>query len=567
MKKQELINQLLSSIKEIKPAFCFSFFILIICSSCLPDGRDGLPPVSDFTRRDQGNQSRFCQDHTTVEAIGQADSTTCFSECPDQTSPGSPEEIDALNQDIDNSNNTEETKDLLRQMVEEAAVICFPREVPRPDKQVFIQSNFCACLEGLPDVLNDCRSYCSDRNTSDSRLFGEVLVGPDIEENSDLRNLHGWCSNEMTGNDQVSPRCVLEVWSDRGDDMTMGIQTFEGSNRFETNISSLRYGRSYVARIVEVGSGASSTSFHLRRSRFSQGDDDPEAPLKIMYTSMYTCLDRTGACGQIDDPNEIYLCARRQYYYFAANIEPPAMPPGEKFLICHDLNDGQNDNELFDRFELRARHLAMWDQSDHRFIDETGQGTSPQINRMIQDRLATEFQDPRDQVNIFGLFQWPNRPGSGQVNVGFYMQPWIDQQTGRSFCPGQQEYQSNDNLFKVLGEAIGGIETEGLFLAVGEAESSDTTPPLLLIRENLLKEIWFYRNNGQHYPADEVTAGQRTIRFYWPPEPGADPLQRKAHQRLFTIRYPDEISTGATSGIPTTRRPPDKRIGCIPAID
>ncbi len=538
----------------------------LFITSCMPEGREGHPLIDDFTT--QTTQNQFCTGYTTLDAVASGDDSVCFNRCPDGLVPATSDQINQLLDDIEASDNTREIKNFLFGMVDSAKDVCFPEEIKRPDGEVFVKRDFCACKSGLPDVVNDCVNFCQSRNTTsnESRLYGSVNVGPNIELNPQLGNLHGWCTNELEGSDQVSPTCLLEVWSDNGDESTLIMETFPGTNRFEATITGLSYNRTYIARIVESGSGAASDSFQIRRRRFETDNGPSDMPLKIMPISQYSCLDRTGSCGQIEDQNEFYLCARRQYFYFSSNSEPPAMPPGDNFVVCHDLARGKNDNELFPRFELRPQHLAMWDVTDIRFVDQNNDG-QPDINQIIKDRLAEDYNEIRDNVRVFDLFTWPNRPGSGSVNVGFYMQPWLDQRTGRAFCPGLDEYNGNENIFRVLGDLIG-IETEGLFLAVQEAESSEQDgPTVLFIRESQLKEIWFYYRDGQHYRPDEVTAGQRTIRFYWPPPgPGGDPYIRQAHQRLFTIRSPEELS-GPASGLQTSIRPPDKRFGCIPRVN
>lgn len=547
---------------------------LFFLQSCLlPDGGRGDHPAIDDWSRDQYDSSRFCREFTTVQAIGEANEELCLSRCPAGTVPGSKQQIEKLLEDIELSENSDEIKEMLSSMVKDAKGVCFPEIIERPKESIFVQRNYCACLNALPDVINDCVLFCSDQDeAAQSTLYGEVRVGPEVELNPLLGNLHNWCEVELN-EFESAPSCVLDVWSDSGPEIQLGVSTFPNSNRFESNISELRYDRTYVARIVEVSSGASSDAFQIRRFRFDDGNNDADNPLKITPISQYTCLDRSvPGCGEIDDQTnaEFYNCARRRYYYFQVASEPPAVNYETNFIVCHDLALGQDDNELFPRFELRPHHMGLWDQTDFRFYDLNGDGKAD-INQTIRQRLLDEYGENREQVNVFALFSWPNAPprdqgsNNNRVNQGFIMQPWINSQTGRAFCPGISEYNGNDNMFRILGELVG-VETEAVYLAVQEHETAlaDQVDTLMLIRENKLRQIWFYIQNGQHIEPTNVTAGQRTIRFYWPPDP-ENPFQRKAYQRMFTIRHPTELAQN--TGIPTNIVPPDKRIGCIPRID
>lgn len=538
----------------------------IIVSSCMPEGREGLPTIE--TTDSQGGQSRFCTKRTTEDAIFSANTGICFEQCPEGLVPASSAEINELRQDIAGLENNDETKSFLNEMIDNAVDVCVAEKVRRPDNNIFVRRDFCACLEGRPDIINDCESFCSSRTQSESRLFATVDVGPDVALNNELQNLHGWCNNEITGSDEVSPSCVIDLWSESGSETSLAVQTFPGSNRFEAELTSLQYNKTYVARIIEVVSGASSDSFQLRRYRRSSDDNDTSTPLRIMPVSQYTCLDRaSNGCGQIDGTDELYLCANRSYFYFPANNQPPPIPAGEQsgFMVCHDLSQGQNDNELFPRLELRPQHMAMWDLADIRFADLSNDGR-PDIHGLIEDRLRDDF-NINQSVNLFfplAYFHWPN-PVSGPQpnNLGFAMTPWIDPQTNRAYCPGREHYESSSPLFNILGELVG-VDTEGLFMGVRQEGTGN--PSIIFIRENLLRRIWFYYKNGQHYEPDSITAGQETIRFYWPPDV-VDPYQQKAYQRIFTIRSPNNISGEVETGIPDRVSSHDKRVACIPALD
>ncbi len=193
-------------------------------------------------------------------------------------------------------------------------------------------------------------------------------------------------------------------------------------------------------------------------------------------------------------------------------------------------------------------------------------------------------------VNIFGEFRWPSAPANPSTSdgasaggaasptqaplLGFFMQPWIDSSTGRGYCPKQAQYNGTDPLFRILKEVVG-VDTEGLYIALKEEEilntSSGTAVPapqdILFIREGLLRQIWFYYENGQHFTPNDTTANQKTIMFYWPADP-VNPYVKKSTQKIYTIRASDSLSAAQNAGaLRTSIRPPDKRFGCVPAID
>jgi hypothetical protein len=161
--------------------------------------------------------------------------------------------------------------------------------------------------------------------------------------------------------------------------------------------------------------------------------------------------------------------------------------------------------------------------------------------------------------------------------MGFFMQPWVNSQTGTGFCPGQIHYNGSDPVFRVMKEHIG-VDTEGIFLAEREAlvianpdGTKATAPPdVMIIRENLLKKIWFYFENGRHFVPDDFSAANKTIMYYWPPDI-QNPYTRKSTQYIYTVRSPENIGQaantgGSGSGPSQSVKPPDKRFGCVPSL-
>ena len=65
-------------------------------------------------------------------------------------------------------------------------------EVTRPDRQVFVQRDYCACQNGKAVILNDCDSYCaSAASTSQPTLYVRIELGAEIELNEEITILLG----------------------------------------------------------------------------------------------------------------------------------------------------------------------------------------------------------------------------------------------------------------------------------------------------------------------------------------------------------------------------------------
>ena len=182
---------------------------------------------------------------------------------------------------------------------------------------------------------------------------------------------------------------------------------------------------------------------------------------------------------------------------------------------------------------------------------DTDGNTKSDINDDLQKRILDEYNVTRN-VNMFMLFRWPNvvafgsgpsSNGSAQ-SIGYIMQPWTSAITGRAFCPTQEHYNGTDPLFRVMKEAIG-VDTEGLYIGereplvmVNDGKLEQAKQDIIFIRENLLHKIWFYYENGQHFIPNEITAGQKSIMFYWPDI--VNPYIRKSTQYIYIGKVLEE---------------------------
>lgn len=529
---------------------------LLLSGSCINDaGRAGRAPIEQFSFGQNDNTGCGEQFFNSLD-------NSCVDECPAATELAQDEVLDQVR---------EEASDELLQIIDNSAGICVEEQIQisRPSDQIFVKPDYCSCINGRPDILNNCDNFCSGQTTEVATLFGSVTLGPDVFFNESLGNLANWC-NAVIDDGFTGANCMLEAF-DGLSTRKLDVNIPEGSNTFNAVISGLEFNKTYVVRLVEQTSGARSDPFQVIRKRQVTTSPGPQGPLKIMSVSQYSCVRRSGT---IIDNDTFFENAIRQHFYFASNEAPPSLPPGDPLTVCHDPITGINDSPLKPRLELIPQNFAVWDLSDFRFIDVAPQDGSPDINTQIAAQLASEFNITDAQVNLFGLLRWPNSPIATQpVNVGIFMQAFVNPVSGRAFCPGQEEYFSDDPVFQILREKVG-VSTEGLYLAEKEPEALfddegqviDVPADTIIIRENLLKKIWFYFENGQHFVPDDITANTRTIRFYYPPDI-EDPYTKKSTQRIYTVRAPSQLGQAGNIGLPTSVPIPDKRFGCVPALD
>ncbi|MEK6625642.1 MAG: hypothetical protein AABY86_11775 [Bdellovibrionota bacterium] len=557
----------------MRTAFCLLFSLLLMIGCQDQASRKGQVKIKDFSIASGTTDSGDCTDFINAEL------TECVKACADNERIATQEEVTGLISGLKSTSglSSEEETDLL-DMISKSKGVCI-EEIKRPDKAVFVKNDYCACQNTTPLILNNCLGFCSSKNTSGEKLlYVNVTLDPAIELNANLGSLKNWCTKEI-GDGTVRPSCKLELRDSSG---TMFVEIkpeLIGTKNITIDIKSIPKNITYVARIVENSSGATSDDFQIRVFDYVAPGNPPTGPLKVMAASQYSCITRAGS-GTMDGTH--WNQALRLHFYFAANKQPPSLPPLESGQIfCHDINNvlyGLNDSPLAPRLELIPQQFAVWDESDPRFVDSDG-NTKSDINDDLQKRILDEYNVTRN-VNMFMLFRWPNvvafgsgpsSNGSAQ-SIGYIMQPWTSAITGRAFCPTQEHYNGTDPLFRVMKEAIG-VDTEGLYIGereplvmVNDGKLEQAKQDIIFIRENLLHKIWFYYENGQHFIPNEITAGQKSIMFYWPPDV-VNPYIRKSTQYIYIVKpYSDLGTTSQGTGPQTSVKPPDKRFGCIPSI-
>jgi hypothetical protein len=478
------------------------------------------------------------------------------------------------------------------------------KELPiptRPDGAVLIQSGMCGCESGKPITLGNCVPVCNSKpNNTTPTLYMETKVTAEIEL-TDLQNLSGWCTKELvdpntgtTVEGGTNPTCVLEAKDENGSIKNLNF-TPASNNNFAVDITTLEEDMTYRLTIVETTSGAKSNTMQVRR--VSEVPDEPTSgPLWLMPVTQYTCMNVTTSQ---DNQSVFYEDASRIFYYFIPETRPDPMPDGVVNLYCHDVfTYGFTDNGN-ERLEETPGAFTLWNKWDPRFFNLNGTGSDYDINDIIQQKVIDMGFSLNDTPNIFYPFEWFGKPsitldqsgnpsadsgstgGSGSASnqkeiLGYYMTPWIDQSTFKAYCPKSEHYFSDNQLFAAMKEVVA-VDTEGIYIAKKEGLNST----FILVRETLLKQIWFYEENGQNIEPNNDTIVGKKIQFYWPADTNT-PFIKKSHQVTYTIYGTQDLanlnnsggvsgttqaggnsSSGSTGG--NSNYPPhDKRVGCVP---
>lgn len=450
----------------------------------------------------------------------------------------------------------------------------------RPDGDIKIAHTFCACQAGVPVMVGNCASFCALTNDPNPTLY--LTFEPGVKTTSHvvtLKSLGGgkgpltttknWCSVEIDDGNTTGTNCLLEA--SNGSTVKTFPPVNVSDNKITFNISTMDEGVPWVFTLREQTSGASTSTAQLYRAKSSTYT--PIGPLKVRPVSEYACFTRIGVPGSTSATNTYENIARLHFYYPSGKTLDPLPATANGYNVCHDFqNLGLVDSSSYLRNELQDHIFAVWDPSDTRF--STSSTTLP-INTEIKNRLLKEYGITAD-IKIFSVMTWPDTlvlsDGSNTQtktpDLGVIMQAWIDAETQLAFCPNSINYNTTTAVFRVLKDYVS--DTEGLFLAQRESKSYlDSTGTIKifpndfqLIREGLLKKIWFYLENGTPTIPNAITAQTKTIQFYWPPSL-VNPLIRQSNQEVFTIKHPTEVSS--LSGSPSSGTiPSDKRFACIP---
>ena len=564
--------------KGLQTIFSTLFIVatLIVASSCIQDPsvskKRGI--VKDFSVI-KGNEKGCGKDFL----VYAPPYDTCTNICTPGTATkagfhlASLTELSTIKQELIEENNT-----ALLNIVNGSKNICAPDilEEVRPTNAIDINSDFCSCINGKSDIINNCDSFCASKNPSDQPiLYVNTTVGPEIALNTKLGNLSNWCTTQLP-NDEIKPKCYVSA-TDGVNTMSLPVNIADGSNSFNVNILSLAKNRTWVLKLIESqsGSNAQSKEFQIRRKDQPSETVIVTGALKVSPINQYTCMTYGGKV----DPagNIIRTTFARIFYYFAANDTPtPIAPPSgtnQSQIVCHDeqLNP-YPDSVEFNRLELVPQAFAMWDKSDSRFVAKAENGGKLTINKMLEDELSSQFNINGSSIDLFRLLSYPNRPTtstttSSNVPLGYIMIPFYDTATQKSYCPTTTNFTGNQPLMNLLGKYMD--DTEAVYLAEKEAETvadgagQKTIYGTMFVRESTLKSYAFYIENGLKIKANANSMNSKTIYFYWPVSVTADPLA-SGGRKIFTVRTPGTLNGSVPTGQATNEPTSDKRIGCIP---
>jgi hypothetical protein len=465
--------------------------------------------------------------------------------------------------------------------------VCKDKPMVRPNNAIFWKSDFCACKDSKPVSYGNCSSFCAGKNTGGAEtLFASFNVNESISLGG-LGNMYAWCKVNLPGDTQ-NPECELQAKDELGNIISIEVNVPVNTNSLTANIQDkLAYDKTYVLTLVEKTSGSKSNSIQL--VKFSSDVTLPTlGPLKNAPISQYTCLVRDfsedSSTGDI-----FYDTAYRLHFYFIPRLPPKPIPAGYANLICHDIFNplfGIVDNELYPRFEQLPGVFNLWDNTDPRFYDNNGNGQMD-INEAIIQKTQNFGGTLNADVNFFQTFSWPGSPQleneAGNANstqpLGYFMAPWIDQSTFKSYCLTSTHFNSENPLFKAMRDFIG-VDTEGLYVgekspeAVTNSDGNLTSgfADYILIRETDLKAVWFYLNNGVPTVPNDNNVSNHAIYFYYPLNKQS-PFVRTSAQRIFRVRSASELQSGSnnnntngstSAGGSTTYPPHDRKIGCVP---
>ncbi|HXH74501.1 MAG TPA: hypothetical protein VNJ08_06025 [Bacteriovoracaceae bacterium] len=467
----------------------------------------------------------------------------------------------------------------------EESIDCVADPLVRPTNAIAFKADFCGCKTGKALTYGNCGAFCAGKaNTQETELlFANFTVTSDLAVTG-LGSVHGWCTAQLPG-EKVNPKCELEAKTEDGSVQMLDVTALAGTNSITANISSMGQDKTYVLTLVETISKARSNSIQI--IKFSSDISIPViGPLKNAPISQYSCIVRDAQTDQTT--GDIYFDSMyRMHFYFLPRIPPTPIPAGMSNLICHDIFNplmGIVDDELFPRLELTPGAFNLWDNTDPRFYDNNG-NTIMDVNDIIIQKTKTFGGSLPARVNFFSPFIWPGEPqlqaasGNGANTtqpIGFFMAPWIDSQSFKSYCLNSTHYNSNNSLYKALRDIVG-VDTEGLYIGEKAAEAvtnpdGSTNPGFkdyILIRETDLKKAWFHLNNGVPTVPTEDNVANVAVYFYHPVN-FASPFVKTSTQRIYRVRGANELNntvsrdTTAPSGATSSFPPHDRKIGCIP---
>lgn len=560
MKKMNWINTQLS--------FIALLMVALMSASCVPDSGVAKKrgTVKDFSiiKDSNGCDSKYLLYSTPYD--------TCVASCPAAVGTTTGYHIATATELTDvKTSLTQSANTTLLAAVNESANICLPdvASTIRPTNVIEINSDFCSCLNGKSDIINNCDTFCAGKPVTDQPiLYVNTTLGLEVANNTNFKTLNGWCTAQLNNN--TSGQCVVMATDSNNNTVTM--QPNVSANSFSVNIVTLAKNRTWILKLVETKTGSMAQTKEFQINRKEQViNDGAVGAIPVTPINQYTCinwgLSYNGATGQYQRDS----FARASFFY-ASDETPAAIPPtgttAPASIVCHDeiLHPG-NDNIEYPRLELIPGAFSVWDKKDSRFVAKSENAGVLTINKIIEARLANEFNVLNAKMDLFRPLQSKNRPNTALVIMGYVMIPFKDA-NGKSYCPTSTDFNGNQPLLNILGEYMD--DTEGIYLVEKEAElitaSNGTVTTLYgtsLARESTLRNYGFYVENGLKIRINATTLHTKTVHFYWPVTTTGDALIQGT-RRLYTVRTSATLNGASSTSVPTNEQTTDKRLGCVP---
>lgn len=460
-------------------------------------------------------------------------------------------------------------------------------EVVRPDGAIKFKSTFCGCKDGKAITYGNCGAFCAGKGSTNGAeiLYTDYNVTEAISLNSAFGHVKGWCNNSLE-NQTTNPRCVLNALDDSNNTTSLDVANGSNNNALTIDIGRLAEDKAYVLTLVETSSGSKSDSIQI--IKFSV--DIPLTtlgPLKNAPITQYSCIHRPPSVDQ--ESGDIYYdAAFRVHFYFLPRVPPDPIPAGSD-IVCHNFMDpilGMIDDILYPRLEQLPAIFNLWDNTDPRFFDNNGNNNDDVNDIIIQKAknfgatnipAATRFFEKFPVMSTVEETEEAGGNASVAKSMGFYMSPWIDQTTFRSYCLNSTHYNSSNPLFKAMRDVIQ-VDMEGIYVGVKPPETVfdrdgnplQTPDDFILIRETDLKQVWFYMKNGVPTVPTDAIVSSVPVFFYYPLNL-VSPYVKASTQKIYQVKGAAELNNETVpeggsnaSGISTSYPPHDRKIGCIP---
>src|SRR5690606_26533851 len=90
--------------------------------------------------------------------------------------------------------------------------------------------------------------------------------------------------------------------------------------------------------------------------------------------------------------------------------------------------------------------------------ENSGSNGIMDIHDVIKQKVSTYGTTLTSELSIFYPFNWPGAPTlsseagvtTSDTPLGYYMVPWIDKTTMKSYCPTMSHYYSENPIFKAM---------------------------------------------------------------------------------------------------------------------